>query len=183
MNLYDITREFDENGSLSNDSLGKLKEALQGVDPYQAITVVTDCGLKQFAPCIAKLLRSKNSMVRWNALGSLFTRFKWTENVDMAIDMASSDPDSMVRSMALCSLGEILPLLVDPHIREDASRILIDTLENEREFPELRASAYEAILAANGVPPQKRPPATRIIDLSQEVDQAELSKYRNRYLT
>lgn len=120
-------------------------------------------------------------MVRWNAAAALFTRFRNKTYAVQCIELAENDEDTNVQSVALVGLGELLPFLDDNNRATEASKILLATFIDESKYLELRCSAYEGILAAMDVLPLDRPPATKMLDLSHDVDHALVERFKQRY--
>src|SRR5581483_7136411 len=130
MPFQDIVQEYEANGRISQHSVDRLRTTIRSDDPFDAITVATDCAVFDLVPDIARCLDDSDSMVRWNAAGSLFTRFRIPLRVDKAFDLAMHDEDSTVRIIALCGLGELLPKL-DRHQQREAASLLLSTFRNE----------------------------------------------------
>jgi HEAT repeat protein len=169
-------------GSLPSAYLEALAEHLQGEDPYRAITVAGDCGARQLADLLAGCLAHADEMVRWNAVGVLFTRWHDARFAADCYRLAISDPDGLVRMIALSGLGELLPHVADASLRRQMAGLLVEVFEDDQQLLVDRGTAYAAILAAIGVPPLERPPASRMIDLQRDVDPARVADFRKRYL-
>jgi|YelNatPaOPRAMG01_1025707.scaffolds.fasta_scaffold223902_2 HEAT repeat protein len=182
MSLSSIWEEFEANGRLSQRSIHALREALHSANPYEAITVATDCGERELIPDILPCLDSPDPMVRWNAIASLYTRFRVPERLDTLLRLATEDEDTgVVRAIAITGIGETLPKVKDPHMRRKMAELLMSTFENSSLYEELRAAAYEGILAAVDVLPLDRPPANKPLDFSK-IDKKKLEEFREQYL-
>ena len=180
--LDDIQVEFEITGRLSKSSIEKLKQLILSDDPYSAITVATDCGTFALAPVIAQATNSEDSMVRWNAIGALLTRFRLPEYADLGFEFALTEPDEMVRNIALVGLGEVLPDVKDNSLANAIAHYLIKVFQNEEEDILARGAAYDGILAALDVLPTSRPPANRPLDLIKDVDNEKIADFKKRYL-
>ncbi len=181
MRFNDVVHEYENHGRLSNRSVARLRDGLREADPFEAITVATDCAVFELAPEIAHCLDSTDPMVRWNAVGALFTRFRVPIRLEQLIGMAESDPDSMVRAIALCGVGEMLPKAPDEATSRRMATLLISTLENDDLFEEYRTSAYRGILAAMDVMPLDRPPAHKPLGLAK-IDKNMVERFKTQYL-
>lgn len=182
MGLSALTDEYENNGRLSRRSIQLLSDRLLSDDPYEAITVSTDCAAFELVPKIAKSLDSPDPMVRWNAVASLHTRFRVPDCIEKTLKMASEDEDTMVRAIALHGVGEMLPIIRDQSLRRKMASLLITTLDDAKLFNELRAAAYEGILAAMDVLPLDRPPATKPLNLERDVESTLVQQFKNCYL-
>jgi hypothetical protein len=180
--IDDIVREFQRHGRISQRSIKKLRDALLSDDPFEAITVATDCCILELTPEIARCLDSSDEMIRWNAAGSIYTRFRLPRNIDKGIKLASSDESTMVRAIALCGLGEVLPIISDKALRQKIASLLLSTFQNQELFPELRNAAYDGILAAMDVLPLDRPPAGKLLNIETDVDHRTVEDFKNLYL-
>jgi len=178
MSLSRIWEEFEANGRLSQRSIRELREALHSADPYDAITVATDCGERELVPDILLCLDSPDPMVRWNAIASIYTRFRVPERLDTLIRLATEEDSIMVRAVAIESIGQTLPKVKDPHLRRKMAELLMSTFENDEEQWD---SAYLGILAAVDVLPLDMPPANKPLDRNQ-IDPTKLKEFREQYL-
>src|SRR5262249_2586182 len=93
----------------------------------------------------------------------------------------TSDPSSMVRSVALVGLGELLPFVTDRRLRKRAVDLLLAVLADASAFPELRSSAYEGILAAIDILPGDRPAPGKIQSFPDELDPQHLARFLEQY--
>jgi len=182
MSLARLRDEFAERGWLTESAVKELRHLLRGSDPYSAITLVGDAKERRLAGDVAALLQAGDSMVRWNAANVLFTRLKDPTYFDQCLAMAQQDARLHVRAVALCGLGEVLPSLEISALRKRAASTLVKTLESVDEELGLREAAYEGILAGLGVPPPKRPPASRHLDLTEDVDPEMVRRFKGQYL-
>ncbi len=178
MDLEDVKREYQVNGRISRRSIGILKELIRGDDPYSAITVAGDCAAFDASPEIGLCLDSEDSMVRWNAAGVLFTRFRQPDLGDRCLELAKSDPDTLVRAIALCGIGEILHKVTNFQLRAQMATTLLQSLNDASELPEFRGAAYEGILAAMDVLPLDRPSASRLFDPDKDLDEEIVQDFR-----
>lgn len=183
MDLDHIANEYETNGRLSLRSIDRLRDLIRGQNPYSAITLAADCGVVAVSEEIANAVRSSEKMVRWNAVAALFTRFRNAEYGHLCLQAAKEDTDTMVRSIALCGLGEILPYVTDAQMRAEMAHVLHETLHDANQFGELRESAYEGILAAIDVLPTERPPATKRLKFPEDIDPESIAKFSKQYLS
>lgn len=182
MNLEDIISEYEANGRLSRRATERLRELTLGCDAYSAITVAADCGAFAVSPEIASALNANDEMVRWNAVAALFTRFRNFEYGHICLQLAKEDPSMMVRSMALCGLGEILFDVNNPRLRKDMASLLLETFNNKDEEQSLREAAYEGILAAMDVLPLDRPSLAARLEFPRDADQQIIFKFTEQYI-
>jgi len=182
MTLEEIQDEYDRRGRLSNEALSELRRYLRSADPYTAITVTADCAATDLSDDLLACLESSDQMVRWNAAAALFTRFRSTEYVEACKGMAVGDQSSMVRAVALCGIGEVLPYIKSRGESGQLAALLLETFLQEKELPEVRAAAYEGMLAAQQVPPLERPPASRQLDMDRDVDSRIVNAFRAKWL-
>lgn len=182
MQLKDILTEYEERGVVSKEAIEVLRSHLRGSDPYDAITVAADCGVFDVSEELVECLKSHNPMVRWNATAALFTRLRNPYYAHRCQEIANSETDEMVRSVALCGLGEILNSVSDRSLQRQMSLTLIRVFEDDSELLELRGAAYEGVLAALDIPAAKRPPADRLISLPSDVDAGIVRRFRDKFL-
>jgi HEAT repeat protein len=181
MSLESIQSEYDRHGQLPRIAVLELQSLLLSDDPYSAITVAADTACLELSPQIAKCLTSADPIVRWNAAATLFTRFRANQFANQCLDMVESERDEMVRSVALVGLGELLPSMDGHHYRRRAAADLLEVFNDPSEYPEVRCSAYEGILAAMGTSPLERPPAGKLLNLVEDVDRRIVEEFASRY--
>ena len=87
----------------------------------------------------------------------------------------------MVRGIALMGAGELLPIIEDQDLRQRLASKLLQTLDGDSEFPEMRDSAYLGIEAAVGLAPSERSPAGRALDPRTDFRKAVLEEFRRTY--
>jgi hypothetical protein len=181
MTIKDISEEYDSNGRLSRRAVGELRQMLLSNDPYEAISLTADLGCIELSAEIGNNLTSTDSMVRWIAAATLFTRFRKIDYIAQCFEMAKDESDEMVRSIALVGLGELLVFENRPLQKRQYARLLLDTLLDENQYPPFRSAAYEGILAAMDVSPADRFPATKLPDFSKDISLTILEAFKNRY--
>ena len=165
MNAEQITDEYRINGRISGKAMLSLRSLLrESDDPYAAITLAGDVAAFQLAEEIATHLSSEDSMVRWNAAGVLFTRFRDVRFSRLCVELLDKETNTVVRGILMAGAGELLPLIEDRLLQRQLASRLLHTLEAEDEFPEMRGSAYLGVEAAVGIPPTDRSPANRRLD-------------------
>lgn len=182
MQLEDVVTEYEKKGALSKKAIEFLKSELQGPDPYPVITVVSDCGVFEASEELSKCLESDDRMVRWNATAALFTRLRNPYYAQECYDLATRDPDVLVRVVALCGVGEILRSVSDKSLQQRMAGTLIRAFEDDSELLEIRGAAYEGILAALDIPPEERPAADALINLETDVDWNRVEIFRGEFL-
>lgn len=183
MSIDAVQSEFDRHGQLSRQAVIELQSLLLSDDPYGAITVAADTGCFEVSPQIAQCLTSSDPMVRWNAAATLFTRFRANQYATQCLELVEKEPDEIVKSVALVGLGELLPSVDDHDFQNGAAAVLLRVFNDQSEYPEVRCSAYEGILAAIGISPLERPPAGKLLDLVKEVDWKMIEKFVTRFDT
>ena len=182
MTAAEISDEYQRNGRISGKAMLSLRALLrESNDPYAAITLAGDVGAFQLADDIAPHIDSADSMVRWNAAGVLFTRFRDVRLSRLCLELLDRESDTLVRGIALMGAGELLPLLEDQELRQGLATKLLQVLDAEDEFPEMRGSAYLGIEAAVGLPPADRSPADRMLDPAKDFRQVVLDDFRRMY--
>ena len=181
MTPADVEAEFDRTGRLSPRAISALRLALTSTNPYEAISVAADTWCIELSMEIAQCLSSTDTMTRWNAAATLFTRFKSKEHSDLCMFSANNEHDELVRVVALVGLGEILPLMENLEIQNSIASYLYKVFSDESLYPELRGAAYEGMLAAICVPVQDRPPANRLIAIAGDVDEELVDKFCGRF--
>lgn len=181
MSIEAIRSEFDRRGQLSRQAVNELRSLLLSDDPYSAIAVAADSGCSEVSPQIAECLSSADPMVRWNAAATLFTRFRANQFANLCLDLVEKERDEVVRSVALVGLGELLLSTDDHEFKRRAAAEILSVFNDQSEYPEVRCSAYEGILAAMGTSPSERPPAGRLLDLTEEVDWSVIEEFVERF--
>lgn len=184
MNAEQIKDEYQRNGRISGRAMGSLRALLResGGDPYTAITLAGDVGAFQVANDILPHPNSEDGMVRWNAAGVLFTRFRDARLAGLCLELLSRELDTMVRGILLVGAGELLPFLEDERLQKQLAARLLETVETEDEFPEMRGSAYLGIEAAVGLSPIERSPAEIACSIQSGIfKQHVLSEFRQMY--
>ncbi len=182
MTAAEIGDEYRRNGRISGSAMVSLRRLLrESADPYGAITLAGDVAAFQMADDIAPHLASTDSMVRWNAVGVLFTRFRDVRLSRLCCELLDAETDTMVRGIALMGAGELLPIIEDQDLRQRLASRLLQTLDAVDELPELRDSAYLGIEAAIGLAPAERSPAHRMLDPETEYRNVVLDDFRRTY--
>jgi hypothetical protein len=182
MSAAEIGAEYHRNGRLSDKAMLSLRALLEeSDDPYAAITLAGDVGAFRLADDIVPHLASADSMVRWNAVGVLFTRFREVRFSRLCCELLDKESDTMVRGIALMGAGELLPIIEDQDLRQRLASKLLQTLDGDSEFPEMRDSAYLGIEAAVGLAPTERSPAGRTLDPKTDFRKAVLEEFRRIY--
>lgn len=176
--IEDIRRELDASGTLDSPSSEELRDLLNGEDPYQAITVVGDWGLSEFGVTVAACLESDDPMVRWNAVSVLTTRLKMPDFAERVLSHADSEEDELVRAAALSGVGSIWGRVESERLKAVMGGLLLEVLEDENELPEMRGAAYEGLLSALGVAPERRPSAAEVFDFESDVNEEEIERFR-----
>jgi len=178
----DVWTEYQERGRLSGPSMARLREILRsGSDPYKAITVAGDCGAFALAEDIATHLRHPDAMVRWNAAGVLFTRFRIASLASRCLEMVDNEKDEIARGVAITGLGELLSIVTGLAQRRDMARRVLAILADPGELTEMRGAAYSAVEAALGLPTSARVPATRLIDLKNDIDAVLIDQFKAQF--
>lgn len=176
---------FDNNETLSQQSLDELRQHLEGKDEDQlcrAISLVTDARLMQFVPLMAKHLNHEDSYVRESLIGKLLGILKLPEYAEIGFKMAKEDKASNVRGLATFSLGEVLPYVEDPSLRHRIANYLYQNSLNWKN-KDKKHSAYYSVLAALGVSPPDRPRFTARFGLPREVEAPKLKEFKKKYLS
>ena len=144
MRLDEIRLEFETSGRIGGDALASLRHLLRtSGDPYEAITVAGDCGAFALATDLANHLDHRDPMVRWNAAGVLFTRFRDPTFAARCLEMAVDENDEIARGVALAGLGELLPKMKDHELRQRMASTLVSVFEDRTELVVMRGAAYE----------------------------------------
>lgn len=183
MTITEIINEYNHNHRLSQRAVSGLRDQMDS-DPYTAITIAADTGCFDLAPDIAARLNSTDPMVRWAAAATLFTRFRDHKYLSDCVNLVRNDPSSIVRSVAIVGLGELLALLppvTDLSQRNLAVNLLLSILANQSEYSEIRSSAYEGILAAIGIHPRDRPSPGRLVRFPEDIAPHHLSAFLDRF--
>lgn len=182
MNPEQIWHEYEKNGRLSGKAMLALKGLLrESDDPFDMITLAGDTAAFQLSHEIVPYLNSEDTMVRWNAAGVLFCRFRDVRFAHNCLDLLEHESDTMVRGIVLCGAGELLPLLEDTFLQKELARKLRRVFEDHDEFPEMRDSAYNGIEAAVGIPPLERAPANRLLDLATDAKPEVVAAFCHMY--
>jgi hypothetical protein len=174
---------FDNNETLSQQSLDELKQHLEGKDENElcrAISLVTDARLMQFVPLMAKHLNNEDSYVRESLIGKLLGRLKLPEYAEVGLKMAQEDESAGVRSLALFSIGEILKE-VEIKLRKKIAEYLLKVFYDEKERNTLRHSAYTSIITDMDVHILDRPSAARDLKIPEEVNWELVEKFKEKY--
>ena len=180
-NLDDIWQEYIDQDCLSPHTLKELAWHIEyDPDPVDAITMATDMGLKQLAPCIAKHLDHDDDYVRELSVGCLLGRLKLPEYAEQGFKMAQEDPDSGVKGLAIFNIGEILNEIRDKNLRYKIALYLYQVLIGikEQESSLKKGSSYQSILAAMGIPNLERP---RVRDLGKDIDFDLVERFKKKY--
>ncbi len=182
VNLHEIAEAFATTGRLTEHQKTALRVALRGpANPFTAITTAADCGAAVLAGDILPHLTHADPMVRWNAAGVLFTRFRIAAFAAKCLQMVDTEPDEEVRAIAICGLGELLPRVENVVLRNEMANRLCAILSDKNELTEMRGAAYEGIQAAMATPPLERLPATRLINLERDVDARVVAAFREKF--
>lgn len=181
MSPENILTEFELHGRLSRRAVSELHTLLRSDDPFRAITVAADTGCLEVASQVAECLSSSDAMVRWNAAATLFTRFRCKNYARQCLDLALNDPDEIVRTICLVGIGEIITIIKNDDIVEEAAGQLLRVFYDENEYPEVRCAAYEGILAAMDILPLDRPPVDKLLDLNRDTDYQLVEGFRRRF--
>ncbi len=190
MNCDDIWQEYESNGRLSGRAMLALKRLLrESHDPYSSITLAGDTAAFQLAHEIVPHISSRDPMVRWNAVGVLFTRFRDVRYASLCLELLEQESDHLVLAIALAGAGELLPLLEDWGLRTLLAQKLDSVFKGRDSLSqvpdcvrhELRDDAYRGIEAAVGLPPLERAPAHRRLDLDVDVKREVLAAFRQAY--
>lgn len=183
MTLQEIEEEYRQNGRISGQAIVSLRRQLRAAgDPYRAISVAGDCGAFPLSADIAVYLKHTDPMVRWNAASVLFNRFRIVALAAYCLEMAETEVDEVARGAAITGVGELLPLVDEPALRLRMATSLLRIFEQSTELTEMRGAAYEGIEAAMGIPPTRRVPASRLIDLERDVDRQLVAAYRQQFV-
>ena len=190
MDAEQIWDEYAENKILGGKAMLSLKKLLrESDDPYSIITLAGDTAAFQLGPEIVPHLQSLDDMVRWNAAGVLFTRFRDIHYARLCYDLMEHETDRVVLGIALAGLGELLPLLEDKALQALFAKKLLDVFNNNNGLPQasedvqrqMWESAYLAIEAAVGIPSLARAPANRSLDKKKDVKEDVLDAFRRLY--
>ncbi len=182
MNAKEIDEEYRKSGRISGSAMSSLRAMLRdGDDPYLAITLAGDVAAFQLAEDIALHLSSDDPMVRWNAAGVLFTRFRDVRFAQSCLDMLNRESDTIVRAVTLAGAGELLPFVEEGKLQKQLATRLLEISEAVGELPEIRAAAYLGIEAAVGLSLAERSPADRLLVPEMDFKDQILTEFRGKY--
>jgi HEAT repeat protein len=114
-------------------------------DPHlilEALYEVPKVHQPELVGVIAPLLDHCDPYVREEAIRILITRWKLEKYRDRAAEMLVSDEAPDVRGAAAYALGSV----ASNATRAEHTRLLLDTLRNRDEEPNVRGAAYDALL-------------------------------------
>jgi hypothetical protein len=175
--------EYEQHGRLLPDTIKRLIHTITSSNnPFDAISAAADTACFHAAEAVSRRLHDSDPMVRWIAAATLFTRFRNPRWFAECLDMAANETDTVVRSVCLVGVGELLPLVEDCKLRTKGAELLLKILSDESEFPEIRADAYEGILAALGVFPEDRPSVRDFSAYKKPGAERKIQEFESRYL-
>ncbi len=125
---------------------------------------------------VEKYLYSENGIVRYNVLSALILDWGYTQYYTVVKKILLNDPDEDVRGMAASCIGSIKRGTWDI----DALGILLMVFKNENETWLVRDLSYHSILDVVGIPREKQPKASRILDYKKDVDWDLIHKIEKR---
>ena len=175
---------FDNNETLSQESLDELRQHLEGKDEDElcrAISLVTDARLVQFVPLMAKHLNHEDSYVRESLIGKLLGRLKLAEYAEVGLKMAQEDEDSGVRCLAATNLGHVLDLL-DSQLKKKIASYMYDVMTQDNYEERTKQNIYQSVMIAVDIPCEERP---SIVlgkpDLQKMVNPDVVQKFKQKY--
>lgn len=176
-----LQSEFLRSGRLAGASCSQLKSLIQSDSAFEAISAAADCNARELADNIARQLDSPDAMIRWIATATLLTRFRMAQYANTGLRLAMNDPSLMVRCVAIVGLGEVIASIQSSTERIAVAKFCVSVLRNPDFERGMREAAYEAILAASGIPAEKRGALVDDIDLKSGVDSSQVDGFLKRF--
>jgi len=185
MTQDEIWDEYVTNKTVSGKALLALKQMLrESDDPYSVITLAGDVAAFQLADDIAVHLDHQDPMVRWNAAGVLFTRFRDVRFAARCLKMLNEDSDELVQGILLRGLGQLLPLVQDKGLQRRMAQQLLNVFEGRIKFSDGIPGpddAYGGLEAAVGVPLVDQAPSYCELDPEKDYKPEVIAEFRRMY--